>query len=263
MCKLPDSKFDLALPPIGHRFHLHGSPPCQKFSSVNKNKGDWRNKKSGIDLLKWYLNFALTSHATTWSMEEVASKETLAILEQFRKEHPSKLKYHVFDFKDLGVPQNRKRLLAGTPRLMNVLIRESKRRKPLPTIRSVISKPRGTHIRGSTTSLRQTQHVVTDAATGKKKFAYHKAEWTDFCFPIDGVAPTVLATHPHAWITGKGEKCNRCRLSTQDMAALQTFPPTYKFPECKTLACKLIGNAVPPRVAELMLRPLVEGQIQV
>ena len=39
-------------------------------------------------------------------------------------------------------------------------------------------------------------------------------------------------------------------------AALQTFPPTYLWPKkvTKHLAYKQIGNALPPLVAELLLR---------
>src|SRR3989338_9614250 len=38
--------------PRGARWHLHGSPPCQKLSIANRTKGD---VDGGMDLVEWYL----------------------------------------------------------------------------------------------------------------------------------------------------------------------------------------------------------------
>ena len=40
-----------------------------------------------------------------------------------------------------------------------------------------------------------------------------------------------------------------------EMAALQTFDTTYILPEAVILGMRLVGNAVPPRVAQLLLTP--------
>ncbi len=248
VCDLP---CELPLPTDGRLYHLHGSPPCQLFSSVNKNSGLHSDKTPGINLIEWYLQFALSSGATSWSMEQVAAVEVLEILERVRLQNLGAMAYAVFDFSKLGVPQNRKRVLAGSPHLIAKLQREEQwanRR----SVCSVIAKPRGTHIRGGNTSRRETQRIVTDKH-GKKRYQYARAKWTDYCFPIDGVAPTVTSRAPW-WIKGDGIGCNRSVLYVSELAALQTFPPTYKWPDNKSEAYRQIGNAVPPRVAELLLR---------
>ena len=43
-------------------------------------------------------------------------------------------------------------------------------------------------------------------------------------------------------------------LSVRELSLLQTFPGDYKLPEDCSLGKKLIGNAVPPRVARLLLK---------
>lgn len=46
---------------------------------------------------------------------------------------------------------------------------------------------------------------------------------------------------------------DECRgFSVREMAALQDFPDSYVFPECVTTSARLVGNAVPPRFAEVM-----------
>ena len=62
------------------------------------------------------------------------------------------------------------------------------------------------------------------------------------------------ARHTHAWVTLKdGKAVSHCRMSAQDLAALQTFPPDYLLPERKQEACLQVGNAVPPLLAQRLL----------
>ena len=44
------------------------------------------------------------------------------------------------------------------------------------------------------------------------------------------------------------------RLTTEQAAALQTFPPTHRFVGNKTAVFQQIGNAVPPIVSAAILR---------
>ena len=248
VCTLPCA---LPLPTDGRPFHLHGSPPCQKFSSVNKGLGDWRHKDAAIDMVEWYLEYALASRATSWSMEQVPAREVLEVVERVRRKHSRRMAYAVLRLDKLGVPQTRKRLVAGSPHLIAKLLRES-RQQPTRTVRSVIAKPRGTHVRGGNKKIRQTQRIVT-LADGSWRYEYDSAKWSDFCCPIDGLSPTVTGRHALNWITGNGEGGNRSVMHPWELAALQTFPLGYKLPTNKYQAYLQVGNAVPPRVAELML----------
>jgi DNA-cytosine methyltransferase len=47
------------------------------------------------------------------------------------------------------------------------------------------------------------------------------------------------------------------QLTVQALGRLQTFPDWYKFPQSKGVACKLIGNAVPPKLAKALIEQLL------
>jgi DNA (cytosine-5)-methyltransferase 1 len=242
VCELP---CDLPLPSDGRMFHLHGSPPCQRFSSINKNYDQWRDKEPAMNLVEWYIRFALDSRATSWSMEQVAAPEVVSIVEKVRKENHSRVAYAIIDFYSLGIPQHRKRLIAGSPHLIAKLLRETEQHAPR-SIRSAIAKPRGTHVRASC-SWKSKKKV-------NGKWIYTPASINDFCYSIDGPSPTVLGQHVLVWVVPSGTSGWYNRLTPSELAALQTFPPGYKLPSGKTEAYQQVGNAVPPRVAELMLQ---------
>lgn len=198
------------------------------------------------------MKFALTSPATSWSMEQVAAPEIVSMVERMRCKHRNALAYAVFDFSKLGVPQMRKRLIAGSPHIIAKLLRataEQNRR----CVKSVIAKCRGTHIRSSKKWLSRTP--IANPKPGGSRFTYVKAGWNDFCHPVDGLSPTVVGRHALTWVTPTGKEGWHDVLYPSELAALQTFPPTYKWPTNKFQAYLQIGNAVPPRVAELLLRP--------
>lgn len=247
-CKLPRT---LPLPTDGRAFHLHGSPPCQKFSKINQKGRKENDCSHAINLVEWFIDYALNSHATSWSMEQVAQPSVVNIVERKRKECGRKFEYAILHLEKLGVPQTRVRLIAGTPRLVAKLLRATEE-QPRFSVRSVISKPRGTHIRGTATSLKQRKK--TRIVLGEAKYTYTRTKWNDLCRSIDKPAPTVVGRHALTWITGNGEGANRSVLYPFELAALQTFPPNYRWPINKYQAYLQIGNAVPPRVAELMLR---------
>jgi len=59
------------------------------------------------------------------------------------------------------------------------------------------------------------------------------------------------------WVRPSGTDGWHDPFMPSELAALQTFPPTYRWPSKKAEACLQIGNAVPPRVAQLLL---LEGE---
>ena len=239
-CSLP---CDLPLPTDGRPFHLHGSPPCQQFSKMNQKGRSETAVTAASKLVEWFVNFAMGSRATSWSMEQVAQPRVMRALERLRSEHRNKFNYAVVNMEKLGVPQTRIRVIAGSPHLVARLLRATEE-QPRRSIQAAISKPRGTHIRGTATG-RSVAGVTKDRGTYR---------WSDLCRPLTMPAPTVVGRHALTWITGKGEKCNRAVLDPSELAALQTFPPGYKFPLNKKCAYSQIGSAVPPRVAQLMLQ---------
>lgn len=57
-----------------------------------------------------------------------------------------------------------------------------------------------------------------------------------------------------AWTGPAASADAKIRLTVEEAAALQTFPPGYPWSGGKTRAFQQIGNAVPPRLAEALLR---------
>jgi site-specific DNA-cytosine methylase len=183
-------------------------------------------------------------------MEQVPSKHVIAIVERVRKEHVGSFEYGVFDLERLGVPQTRKRLVAGSPLLIAQLTRahETATRR---SVRDVISCPRATHIRNSKSWTSST--LRASRVPGVAKYSYKKASWNDFCKPVSGPAPTVVGGHALVWVLPSGKAGWRSVLTPRELATLQTFPGSYKLPENKTRAYREIGNAVPPAVARLIM----------
>ena len=250
--KLPSAK--IPFPTDGAPFHLHGSPPCQKFSSFNVGRNAKRkqgDREHAESLVEWFLRTAISCGATSWSMEEVGSKHVVAIVEKFRKEHKGLVDFDVFELQDFGVPQTRTRLIAGNPELIQRL-RRAREECVRRSVKDVISNPRGTHIKNTRTTSSRVKRARPQ--TGEAKYIYKKARLDEGCHPISSFSPTVIAGVGNMWVTiEEGNAHSKLKLNASEAAALQTFPRTYKWPSKSTLATKQIGNAVPPLVAELLL----------
>ena len=246
---------NIPYPQDGRPFHLHGSPPCQKFSQVNKRNGAVSEEElAGSEkLVHWFLKQAMVkSGCTTWSMEEVDSVRIRKILEKFRRKYGNRIDWDVFDFELLGVPQSRVRLIAGTPELI-VRLRQLRCDERRRGTSSVIAKPRGTHVRGTRGSTIVRKRRSDEPGTAKN---IYKPAGIAFCArPIRKAAETVCAGHAPAWITvEKGNKAHSRRpFTSTECAALQTFPDDYVWPEASAKAIRQIGNAVPPLVAQLLM----------
>ena len=250
--ELPHAR--LRFPTDGRKFHVHGSPPCTQFSTMRTKRGNDAKDANhrAANLVEWYLKTALASGATSWSMEQVPSRAVRAIVERVQSKHRQRMAHGIFQLRDLGVPQTRKRLLAGSPKLiarLKQLAAQNRHRSVL----DVLPNARGTHVRSS---LGWEKKALRDnRKPGESKYVYTpSADPLHACRPIDGPAPTVCTTSPLKWagtLWNVGHKS--ASLNTREYAALQTFPNDYKLPAHARTAQLLVGNAVPPVVARLMM----------
>ena len=250
-CELP--RDDIPFPTDGRPFHVHGSPPCQAFSTSGKKDAALIHAAS--DLIQWYILTALQSGATTWTMEQVASVHVISILENIRAKYRDRLAFYTFNFADLGVPQTRRRILAGTPHLIASIMRKQGKDMRV-SIAASVPNPRGTHIRSTLYHTHYRKRRIDEEQTSRKaRNVYIKAEWSRSCYPISGQAPTIIAGRNSGWwIRFEGNRTVRSVLSTTDVSALQTFPVTYKLPlQPRYLGFRLVGNAVPPKVAKIVM----------
>lgn len=239
-----------SLLPTRGRWHLHGSPPCTILSQLNKSATE-ADQNHAKGLVRWFLEVAVASRATSWSMEQVPSKEVVHEVKEAMRLAPGKVDYCVLDCFRLGVPQNRKRLFAGTPLLIRKL---RSRRVPSRFVSDVIDEPRGTHTRleafQSSSRRRVNGTVVTMAIS-------HTHD--DLCRPLNVPCHTVTASNGLRWAS-PGTKKNSFKMNCDDLKLIQTFPATYKLNCGTTLGRQGIGNAVPPAAMRELLRPITEGR---
>lgn len=247
LVELPMPRSEWPFPSNGRRFHAHFSPPCQKFSNVNKTHRVSGDRERAGGLIEWSLETALASGATSWSLEQVATNDVVRLVQRVRARHPGRIAYAKLDLSLLGVPQKRVRLIAGPPPLVARLLR-LRNASRVRSARSVLARPRGTHLRNGSGWTRKYRGP-------DNRWCYIKAGWGDNCSSIDAPAPTVLSDRGMNWVTrsGTGTVGKHPRLRMREYAALQTFPSTYRWPDTEQLALKQIGNAVPPLAARLLM----------
>jgi DNA (cytosine-5)-methyltransferase 1 len=244
-CTLPPTG-PLPLPSAGESWHLHGSPPCTAVSVANQSRIE-EKRDGAINLIGWFIEFAIASSATSWSMEQVASPVVLRYLETLKAAkapHRNCFAYAVVNFYDYGVPQLRRRVIAGSPEVVAHLLR-------LPhwhrCVGDVIVAPRGTHLR---TWLRWSNNKPDP--TGEKKWVYKEYTDEDSCVPITGPARTVTAGYALRWAR-PGRNFKPVPLTPKEQARLQCFPFGYDFGEHTQTAIRCIGNALPPIVMQQLL----------
>lgn len=241
----------IPFPADGRPYHVHGSPPCQRFTDMGRTHNTSESLEHAQDLLEWFLDTALTCGATSWSMEQVSRPETRAAVEAARRRFPDRVAYATVDFYELGVPQHRKRLIAGSPVLVALLVRacSAARRR---SVKDTIPNPQGTMLRNSKNWTRKRPRHTQKP--GESKYVYTKASTNDNLYPLTGPSPTVVCSGDVRWWWRQLNGQTKCtKLSVVDTALLQTFPVTYEWPSDVQLARKLVGNAVPPLVSQLLL----------
>ena len=179
--------------PTGCVWHLHGSPPCTKLSIANQQRVE-SEREEATDLIRWYIIFAIESDATSWTMEQVATPAVIETLEMMRapgSPYRNKFEYAVFDFVDYGVPQERKRLLAGS---RGIIARFQRLEKWHRSVQDVIREPRGTHTRNNV-CLSSKVHHPFNSHTAK----YRRISLVDGSRPVSKPAFTVVAKNCMFW----------------------------------------------------------------
>ena len=268
VCTALPSKLPLPFPARGTRWHLHGSPPCTTVSTAQyaQEPGE-EDIATAVGLVKWYVEFAIGSGATSWSMEQVGTPPVRKTLDALRKEHRAHFDYEVLDFARIGVPQHRRRVIAGSPHLIAKLRRMDRVTRGVV---DVVPDPRGTHVRGhvrwgtikrAKKGKRLAEGSADDQPFGSgrlakdNKYVYRHYGFDELCVPVGEPSVCVVASKAIRWANpGTGEKPT-C-MSSRELALIQTFPPDYRLDATATRANVQIGNALPP----LVMRRLLEGE---
>ncbi|MGG6462326.1 DNA cytosine methyltransferase [Solilutibacter silvestris] len=266
---------------------LAGCAPCQPFSAHTKGKDTSQDPK--WPLLDEFSRLVREIKPELVTMENVSRIQSHSIFQRFVTSLEN-LGYHVawesLYCPKFGIPQERRRLvlmasLLGpitTPkpthpagkypsvrsaigRLPKVRSGEYLQDDPLHLAREVSdinlerlknSKPGGTWLDWPK-SLRSPCHIKSSGRSFKN--VYSRMEW-------DHPAPTIT-TQFFNFGTGRfGHPVQNRAITLREGAILQSFPAKYRFTQPRQLPKmshigRLIGNAVPPRLAEVVGRTFV------
>jgi site-specific DNA-cytosine methylase len=196
----------------------------------NLTKG--KDHHTGMALVTWYLDFLQKAQPDTWTFENVRSP---AIREHLQERGVA---HGYFDFVKYGVPQTRKRCLAGSASIIDAFRNNtSLRATPARTPRDVLDPPHdAAYIR---------------ASAGKNTEYFNRS--------LDEPTWALLCTAKPTY-TRHNQSCVRV-LSMRELLSLQTFPDSYRMKSSGHLGSlasemdrvRLVGNAVPPLVAEKLM----------
>lgn len=251
-----------------------GSPPCTQFSYANKG-GNGDISDGLVDITK-FLEIVNYLKPKYWAMENVP--RVAGILEKEIEKGGALHKFKhlvkvikVVDSADYGVPQNRKRMIAGNfpvelfdsykmkitqVNLGDVLGSLNKKVITDPNYGYEINRNDVTELENEASLTPQEERINRDAKT------YHPI-YNNMSFPdkLNRPSRTVTATCTRVSresIIVKAKKGFR-RLTVRERGVVQGFPITYQF-YGRTLNAKfkMIGNAVPPILTYYIFQSMLE-----
>ena len=242
-----------------------GSPPCTQFSYANRGGGG--DLEDGLKDVKKFLDVVRQTKPKFWAMENVPRvghilKKEIALGGQLEEYADLVKVITVVDMSEFGLPQRRKRMIAGDFPL-DILL-SYRKQLPSRTLGQVISALNGENpvdpIYGVSTVLltEMEQEIALDPEEYRLNQSaknYHPV-YNQMSFPdaLDRPSRTVTAlctrvSRESIVIHESPDSENVRRLSVRERASLQGFPITYQF-FGKTHAekIKMVGNAIPPLI---------------
>ena len=149
----------------------------------------------------------------------------------------------MFNLHGLGVPQTRRRIIAGSPEIVQALWDRAAQCRPLLSVKDVIPECRGSHVKNATTSTWQVQRGVrTQIPLTRDHPSYARC--------VSEPAYTVTGSSPLRWYSPDTDQC--AMFSPLELMLIQGFPASYRLHKKRALAYRHVGNAIPPLVAFLI-----------
>jgi len=263
---------------IGELTLLAGCPPCQGFSTLRTLNGGRTINEPMNDLLFEFLKFVKVFLPQAIMMENVPGLASDTRLERFKKTI-AKLGYEsearVLDAADFGTPQRRKRMVLIALRgKAPAFALKTKRRKTVKAAIASLPVPhksddplhsyavnRSAHVLalirriphdgGGRTDLPEDEQLDCHKRCDGFRDIYGRMSWR-------GPAPTITGGCINP---SKGRFLHPTQdraITLREAALLQGFPRDYRFDlsRGKYPCAQLIGNAFPPKFAELHARTI-------
>lgn len=268
---------------------LAGCAPCQPFSSYafkNKNKD-----KDKYNLLYEFGRLVKEVHPDIVTMENVPAiasfklKSVLADFVEVLQNEGYNVKYKVVYCPDYGIPQTRKRLVLLASHLGNIdLISPTHKKENYVTVKDAIGHlPPLEAGQGCPTDALHRCRALSPLNLQRLKSTPYGGSWKDW--PADlmlechkkesgksfgSVYGRMVWEEPSPTMTtlctgignGRfGHPVQNRAISAREAALFQTFPITYKFfpnehEVSLTKASRYIGNAVPPKLGEVIAQSI-------
>lgn len=254
-----------------------GSPPCTQFSYANRG-GNGDIADGMIDIFK-FLEVVEYLNPRYWAMENVP--RVAKIIEREIQEGGSLFRFRnlfsengirVYDSSDFGVPQKRKRMIAG--RLPFDLLESYKEITPRLTMGDVLEALNQNLVVDPIYGFELNKEDVTDhiaeaplsdeeARINGDSKAYH-AVYNTMNFPDRWDRPsrtiTALCTRvSRESIIIEDHHKNLRRLTVRERGCLQSFPLNYQFYSGSYGGkLKMIGNAIPPVLTFYIAQSMLE-----
>ena len=251
-----------------------GSPPCTQFSYANRG-GDGDIQDGLVDIYK-FLEVVEFLKPKYWAMENVPRVAKIikheiekGSLKRFRKLFSV---IEVFDSADFGLPQHRKRMIAGDfpVDLLNSYktqipkINFSEVLKSLSAKKTIRDPNYGFEIPAVDVTELENEANLTDIETRINRDAktFHTI-YNNMSFPdkLDRPSRTITATCTR--VSRESIIINSSngfrRLNIREKGVLQGFPLTYQFyGNSYSSKNKMIGNAVPPILTYYIFQSMLE-----
>ena len=251
-----------------------GSPPCTQFSYANR--GGSGDIKDGLVDIKIFLDFIVKLNPKFWIMENVPRVKRVLESNLYEK-NGSLHKYRelfsdafieIIDCSDFGIPQKRKRMIAGNYNFE--LFSTYKKYVKKNTLGQIItSLQNNEHIDPiyDKKSKNLTDHVFEDPLDSEKlrinksmKVAHPIYNQMSFPDDLNKPSRTITATCTKVSresIIIKHNKSFR-RLTIRERASIQSFPIDFQFiGKSYTSKLKMIGNAIPPKLTYLLAQSVI------
>ena len=212
---------NVELPPAADDLHVHASTPCTELSSA-KISATPQDVESGLAMLRWAIELVLQRGDRSWSLEQVSTPKTRALLADFQSRLPDKVAYATLDAADFGSCQTRSRLIAGPPLLIQRL-------QEMPA-----------SARLSVRAAFASQGMAVPAPYYKNQT--RSRDGTPCMRSVEQQSHTVCSGHGLTWCDTDGRTVKV--MSARDSAILMGFPMHWTLPPGSRTGQKAVGNAL-------------------
>ena len=214
-------KDEVDLPPAAPDLHIHLSTPCTELSMARKGRTP-ESVNNGLEMIRWAVELVLERGDSSWSLENVATKATKAVLSELQAAYPERVAFAMFDSADFGAPQSRVRLIAGPKKLIRML-------QGIPCARRVsVRDAFARHSEAPSALFLKNQTRGSDGNPTMRT--------------IETQSFTVCAGHGLTWCNADGRSVHV--MTARDSAILMGFPLSWHLPKGSRVSQQAVGNAV-------------------